>query len=61
MNLIKKEASNYNFKKLIMSNDKIDKRLLDQYLIAQADRRGVTLGHAEIESFDEVDNLFNND
>ena len=29
LNLIKKEASNYNFKKLFKSTDKIDKRLLD--------------------------------
>ena len=33
LNLIKRQASNKNFKKLIRSKDKIDKRLLDQYLI----------------------------
>ena len=29
LNLIKREASNYNFKKLIKSSDKVDKRLMD--------------------------------
>ena len=43
LNLIKKEASNYNFKKMITSENKVDKRLLDQYLIYQAHRRGVPL------------------
>ena len=43
LNLIKKEASNYNFKKMIKSEDKVDKRLLDQYLIKQAHRIGVPL------------------
>ena len=43
LNLIKKEASNYNFKKMIKSEDKADKRLLDQYLIKQAHRIGVPL------------------
>ena len=43
LNLIKKEASNYTFKKMIKSKDKVDKRLLDQYLIQQAHRRGVPL------------------
>ena len=33
LNLIKKEASNYNFKKLLKSKDKIDIRLINQYLI----------------------------
>ena len=39
-----KEASNYNFVRLIKSKDKVDKRLLDQYLIQQAHRIGVPLG-----------------
>ena len=33
LNLIKKQPSNYNFKRMIKSNDKVDKRLLNQYLI----------------------------
>ena len=34
LNLITKEASNnYNFKKMIKSSDKVDKNLIDQYLI----------------------------
>ena len=33
LNLIKKEASNYNFKKLIQSKDKVDKRIIDQYFV----------------------------
>ena len=33
LNLIKKEASNYSFTRMIKSKDKVDKRLLDQYLI----------------------------
>ena len=33
LNLIKKEASNYNFKKVLKSKEKVDTRLIDQYLI----------------------------
>ena len=34
LNLITKEASNnYNFKKMIKSSEKVDKSLIDQYLI----------------------------
>ena len=33
LNLIKKEASNYSLKKLLKSKDKIDIRLINQYLI----------------------------
>ena len=33
LNLIKKEASNYSFAKMIKSKDKVDKRLLDHFLI----------------------------
>ena len=33
LNLIKKESSNYTFKKLIKSKDKVDERLVEQYLI----------------------------
>ena len=29
LNLIKKEAQNYNFKKLIKSKDKVDGRIID--------------------------------
>ena len=29
LNLIKKEASNYTFKKLIKSKDKVDERIID--------------------------------
>ena len=43
LNLIKKETCNYNFTKMIKSKDKVDKRLLDQYLIKQAHRSGVQL------------------
>ena len=43
LNLIKREASNYNFTKMIKSSDRVDKRLLDQYLIQQAHRMGVPL------------------
>ena len=43
LNLIKKEASNYSFTRMIKSKDKVDKRLLDQYLINQAHRMGVPL------------------
>ena len=39
-----KEASNYSFTKLIKSRDKVDKRLLDQFVIQQAHRIGVSLG-----------------
>ena len=49
-----KEASNYNFTKLIKSKDKVDKRLLDQYLIQQAHRIGVPLG-LEMKIGDEED------
>ena len=57
LNLIKKVASNYNLKKMIKSSDKVDKRLLDQYLIQQAHRMGVPLD-LKGESFEEgvVDN-----
>ena len=33
LNLIKKKASNKTIKRMIKSNDKVDKRLLNQYLI----------------------------
>ena len=36
LNRINRQASNQNYRKLIKSSDKIDKRLLDQYLIKQA-------------------------
>ena len=42
-----KEASNYNFTKLIKSRDKVDKRLLDQFVIQQAHRIGVSLGPSD--------------
>ena len=48
LNLIKKEASNFNFKKMVQSSDKVDKRLLNQYLIQQAHRMGVPLGLKDI-------------
>ena len=43
LNLIKREASNYNFKKLIRSTDKVDRRLLDQYFIQQAHKMGIPI------------------
>ena len=43
LNLIKKEASNYNFKKVLKSKDKVDNRLIDQYLIQQAHRMRVPI------------------
>ena len=33
LNLIKKKASDKNIKRMIKSSDKVDKRLLNQYLI----------------------------
>ena len=33
LNLIKRQASDYNYRRMIKSSDKVDKRLLDQYLI----------------------------
>ena len=43
LNLIKKEASYYSFTKMIKSKDKVDRRLLDHFLIKQAHRMGVPL------------------
>ena len=45
LNLIKKESMNYNFTKLIKSKNKVDKSLLNQYLIKQAHRMGVAIDH----------------
>ena len=53
LNLIKKEASNYNFKKMIKSADVVDRRLLDQYYIKEAHRMGVPLDLKIGESSDE--------
>ena len=48
LNLIKKEASNFNFKKMIKSNERVDKRLLEQYLIKQSHRMGFPLSYKEL-------------
>ena len=56
LNLIKKEASNnYNFTKMIKSKDKVDKRLLDHFLIKQAHRMGVPIDLNVCDNEDEFD------
>ena len=52
LNLVRRQASDYNYKRLIKSSDKVDKRLLDQYLIQQADRMRVPIDFKNF-SFDE--------
>ena len=54
LNLIKKEASNYNFKKVLKSKEKVDKRLIDQYLIQQAHRMRVSLDFQNFSFEDDV-------
>ena len=47
LNLINKESSNYNFKKMIKSADKVDKRLFEQYLIQRTHRQGVSISREQ--------------
>ena len=56
LNLIKKESANYTFKKLIKSRDKVDERLVEQYLIQQSHRMGLPLDFKD--SFTEADDVF---
>ena len=48
LNLIRKSASDYNFKKMIKGTNKVDKRLLELYFIEQANRMGLPLGFEDI-------------
>ena len=43
LNLITQQAFNTSIKKLIKSTDKTDKRIVDQYMIRQAHKRGIPL------------------
>ena len=43
LNLITQQAFNTPIKKLIKSVDKTDKRIVDQYMIRQAHKRGIPL------------------
>ena len=56
LNLITKESSNYNFKKMIQSKDRVDKRLFEQYLIQQTHRMGATLGFKDVK-FDKSEEV----
>ena len=44
LNLIAREASNGNFKKMMHSNNKVDKQLFNQLLIQQYHRTGLPFG-----------------
>ena len=41
LNLITQQAFNTSIKKLIKSTDKTDKRIVDQYMVRQAHKRGI--------------------
>ena len=43
LNLITQQAFNTSIKKLIKSTDETDKRIVDQYMIRQAHKRGIPL------------------
>ena len=43
LNLVNRNASDFNYRRMIKSSDKIDKGLLDQYLIQQAHRMRVPI------------------
>ena len=43
LNLITQQAFNTSVKKLIKSVDRTDKRIVDQYFIRQAHKRGIEL------------------
>ena len=43
LNLLTQQAFNTSVKKLLKSVDEIDKRIVNQYLIRQAHKRGIAL------------------
>ena len=43
LNLITQQAFNTSIKKIIKSTNKIDKRIVDQYMVRQAHKRGIPL------------------
>ena len=54
LNMINKQASNYNFKKMILSTDKVDKRLYEQNLILKTHRKGVSISHEKVAEVDKI-------
>ena len=43
LNLLTQQAFNTSVKKMIKSKDKTDRRIVDQYLVRQAHKRGIEL------------------
>ena len=56
LNLITQQAFNTSIKKLIKSTDKIDKRIVDQYMIRQAHKRGIPIDF-KVENESEESNI----